>query len=129
MISAGGDLTNTLVLFTEKTGSQMNKNTETLIENTLKDVLSGNTALSLLFAMVMALIVKHGFGSLVWLATAFILPASITILWWMWVKLKAHADNFFVSKICKQIFLMYVFSITELLFIYSVIQIARGLTK
>lgn len=107
----------------------MEENVQKLVENTVKDILLGNTALTFLFAVPMAYIVKNGLDIGIWLLTLFIAPALCGVGTWIVSRIQHHASDFFHSKLARRCYVSYVLISAELLVIYSITQIIRTLIK
>ncbi|AXZ46916.1 hypothetical protein AM363_08095 [Citrobacter freundii] len=107
----------------------MNKNVQALVENTVKDILLGNAALTFLFAVPLAYIVKNGLDIGIWLLTLFIAPALCGVGTWIVSRIEYHAKSFFHSRWARRGYVVYVLVSAELLVIYSITQLTRTLIK
>lgn len=107
----------------------MNEDTQKLIENTIKDVLLGNTAVTFIFALPLSFIAKHGFSVAVWAITLFVAPILYFIGTWIVTRIQFHASAFFISKWARRGFVIYVLISTEFLVIYSIAQVIKTLIK
>ena len=107
----------------------MNGSVQKLVENTIKDVVLGNTALTFLFSIPLAYIVKHGLDVGLWLLTIFIAPAIFGVGVWTVSRIKNHASEFIHSKWLRRAYVAYVLISAELLIIYSIVQIVITLIK
>ena len=107
----------------------MNEDSQKLIENTIKDILLGNTALTFIFALPLAYISKHGLDAVLWAGTVFIAPALCCVGAWIVSRVNHHATVFFNSKWTRKGFIFYVLISAEFLFIYSVGHIVKSLIK
>lgn len=107
----------------------MNENVQKLVENTVKDMLLGNTALTFLFAIPMAYIVKHGLDMGTLLLTLFIAPALCGVGTWIVSRIQHHSSDIFRSKWARRGYVAYVLVSTELLVIYSITQIIKTFIK
>lgn len=107
----------------------MNENVQKLVENTVKDILLGNTALTFLFAVPLAYIVRNGLDIGIWLLTLFIAPALCGVGTWIVSRIQHYARDFFHSSWARRSYVAYVLGSAELLVIYSIIQIIRTLIK
>lgn len=72
----------------------MKDNLEKLIENTLKDILLANAALTFIFAIPMAIISRHGMGITIWFITVLIAPALCAVGAWLVSRTFGHAEEF-----------------------------------
>ncbi|MEH5014624.1 hypothetical protein [Phytobacter diazotrophicus] len=107
----------------------MNEEAQKLVENTLKDVLLGNTAITFLFAVPLAFIARHGLGAAMWAITLFIAPALCGVGTWIVTRVLNHATAFFKSTWIKRGYVIYVLMSAECLAIYSISQIVKALVK
>ncbi|WP_337029538.1 hypothetical protein [Pantoea sp. USMM079] len=107
----------------------VNEEVQKLIENTIKDILLGNTALTFLFAMPLAYISKHGLDVVIWAGTVLIAPALCCVGAWIVSRVYHHATAFFTSKWLKRGYVLYVLISAEFLFIYSLSQIIKTIIK
>lgn len=98
-----------------------------LIENTIKDILLGNTALTLLFALPIAYIVKYGLNSILFVLNGFLAPMLLVVGVWIVSRVQNHASVFFHSKWISSLYVMYVLLSVELVLVYSILQIAKTL--
>lgn len=107
----------------------MKENALKLVENTIKDILLGNTAVTFLFALPIAYISKHGLDVVTWGITLFVAPALCVIGTWMVSRIRSHADAFFSSAWLRRGYVVYVLLSTECLIIYSLSQIIKTAIK
>ena len=107
----------------------MNEEVQKLVENTLKDVLLGNTAITFLFAVPLAYIARNGLGMFIWGITLFIAPALCGVGTWIVSRVLNHANAFFNSLWIKRGYVIYVLMSAECLVIYSISQIVKALVK
>lgn len=107
----------------------MNESTQKIIENTVKDILLGNAALSFLFTVPIAYIFKHGLGVGVWVITLFIAPALCGVGAWTVSRVEHHAGAFFISKWIRRSYVVYVLLFVELMLIYLIYQIIKTIIK
>jgi len=107
----------------------MNEEVQKLVENTLKDVLLGNTVMTFLFAVPLAYIAKNGMGTAIWGITFFIAPALCCVGTWIVSRVLNHANAFFNSRWIRRGYVMYVLISAECLVIYSISQIVKALIK
>lgn len=107
----------------------MNEDAQKLVENTIKDILLGNTALTLIFALPLAYISKHGLDAITWTGTVFIAPALCCVGTWIVSRVDHHATAFFNSKWARRAYVFYVLIAAEFLIVYSVSQIIKSLLK
>ncbi|MCW7135204.1 hypothetical protein OHC60_22425 [Escherichia coli] len=82
----------------------MKDNLEKLIENTLKDILLANAALTFIFAIPMAIISRHGMGITIWFITVLIAPALCAVGAWLVSRTSGHAEEFFHRRWAKRIY-------------------------
>lgn len=107
----------------------MNENVQKLVENTVKDILLGNTALTFLFAVPLAYISKHDLDKGAWILTIFLAPALCGIGTWIVSRVQHHSREFFNNRWLKWGYVAYVLIFTEILMVYSIVQIVRTLIK
>ncbi len=107
----------------------MKEEAQKLIENTLKDMLLGNTALTFLFAIPIAFIARGGLNAGVWGLTLFVAPSMLVVIVWIICKLQSHALIFFQSIWLRRLYVVYVLISTELLLVYSIFQVVKALVK
>ncbi|XOP78000.1 hypothetical protein ACM66L_01325 [Escherichia coli] len=74
----------------------MKDNLAKLIENTLKDILLANAALTFIFAIPMAIISRHGMGITIWFITVLIAPALCAVGAWLVSRTSGHAEGSFI---------------------------------
>ena len=103
----------------------MKDNLEKLIENTLKDILLANAALTFIFAIPMAIISRHGMGITIWFITVLIAPALCAVGAWLVSRTFGHAEEFFHRRI----YVFYTLAAAEFLLVYSIAQIMKNLMK
>ncbi len=80
----------------------MKDNLAKLIENTLKDILLANAALTFIFAIPMAIISRHGMGITIWFITVLIAPALCAVGAWLVSRTSGHAEEFFHRRWAKE---------------------------
>ncbi|HDV2611657.1 TPA: hypothetical protein RHY84_001330 [Escherichia coli] len=107
----------------------MKDNLEKLIENTLKDILLANAALTFIFAIPMAIISRHGMGITIWFITVLIAPALCAVGAWLVSRTFGHAEEFFHRRWAKRIYVFYTLAAAEFLLVYSIAQIIKNLMK
>ena len=98
-----------------------------LVENTIKDILLGNTALTFLFAMPLAYISKHDLDVVIWAGTVLIAAALCCVGAWIVSRVNHHAAAFFTSNWLRRGYVLYVLISAEFLLIYSLGQIIQTL--
>ncbi|GAB2932172.1 hypothetical protein [Hafnia psychrotolerans] len=107
----------------------MKEDTQKLIENTIKDILLGNAALTFLFAIPLAYIVKSGLAVGLWGLTLFVAPPMLVVIVFVICRIQSHASIFFKSIWAKWGYVIYALASAELLVIYSIVQIVKMLLK
>lgn len=107
----------------------MKQSLDKLIENTLKDILLGNAALTFIFAIPLAIISKHGLSITIWLMTIFIAPALCAVGAWIVARISHHAEVYFNRKWSKRTYVFYALCSAEFLLIYSISQILKNIIK
>ncbi|MBC4396539.1 hypothetical protein AAHT73_20615 [Klebsiella pneumoniae] len=107
----------------------MKEKLDKLIENTLKDILLGNAALTFIFAIPLAIISKQGLSTTIWLMTIFIAPALCAVGAWMVARITQHAEVYFNHMWVKKIYVFYALCSAECLLIYSISQILKNIIK
>ncbi|BEH73264.1 hypothetical protein [Edwardsiella tarda] len=107
----------------------MKDNLEKLIENTLKDILLANAALTFIFAIPMAIISRYGMGIIIWFITVLIAPALCAVGAWLVSRTSDHAEEFFHRRWAKRIYVFYTLAAAEFLLVYSIAQVMKNLMK
>lgn len=107
----------------------MKEDVQKLIENTIKDMLLGNTALTLLFAIPIAFIAKSGLTPSLWILALFVAPSMLAVVVFVVTRIDSYADSFFKSTWAKRSYVVYTLVSTEFMLIYSVLQLGKALTK
>lgn len=107
----------------------MNENVQKLVENTIKDMLLGNTALTFMFALPLAYISKHGLDAGVWVVTAFVAPGLCCVGTWIVSRIDHHAMALFNSRWARRVYVCYVLMSAEFLIIYSITQIIKSILR
>jgi len=105
------------------------EDTQKLIENTIKDILLGNAALTFLFAFPLTAIAKTGLTVGLWGLTCFVLPGMLATGVWVVARVKSHAYAFFNSEWARVVYVVYALASTEILLVYSIVQIVKTLLK
>lgn len=107
----------------------MKQSLDKLIENTLKDILLGNAALTFIFAIPLAIISKYGLSIIIWLMTIFIAPALCAVGTWLVARIVHHSEAYFQLKWAKLLYVFYTLSSAESLLVYSISQILKNILK
>lgn len=107
----------------------MKENLDKLIENTLKDILLGNAALTFIFAIPLTIISKNGVSIIIWLMTIFIAPALCAVGTWLVARMMHHAEAYFQRKWAKRLYVSYTLCSAEFLLVYSISQIVKNILK
>ncbi|MGA7586034.1 MAG: hypothetical protein WCB03_08400 [Rouxiella badensis] len=107
----------------------MKEDTQKLIENTIKDILLGNAALTFLFAIPLAYIVKREPAAGLLGLTLFVAPSMVAVIVFVTSRIQSHAGIFFKSVWAKWGYVIYALVSTELLMLYSIAQIVKMLIK
>ncbi|HBC7435778.1 hypothetical protein [Enterobacter bugandensis] len=107
----------------------MKQSLDKLIENTLKDILLGNAALTFIFAIPLAIISKYGLSITIWLMTIFIAPALCAVGTWLVARIVHHSEAYFQLKWAKLLYVFYTLSSAESLLVYSISQILKNILK
>lgn len=107
----------------------MIEDAQKLIENSIKDMLLGNAALTFLFAIPLAYIVQSGPTVGLLGLTLFVAPSMLAVIVFVISRIHSYANVYFASKWAKWGYNIYALVSTELLMIYSIAQIIKVLLK
>lgn len=107
----------------------MIEDAQKLIENTIKDIVFSNAALTFLFAIPLAYVVKNGLTTGLLGLTLFLVPSMCAVGFFVVYRIYSYANVYFESKWAKWLYVIYALVSTELLMIYSIAQIVKVLLK